>query len=411
MAYVEIDRNYQVRAAVVFPNVLADSVSVTPETRLEEAVGLARAINLDVAYREIVRLREIKPSAYFSRGFVDRVKPLFETEEIELMIVDASLTPIQQRNLEKALKIKVIDRTALILEIFGERAKTKEGRLQVELAHLTYQRSRLVRSWTHLERQRGGAGFLGGPGETQIELDRRIIDDKIVRIRKELEKVKKTRELQRSARKRIPYPVVALVGYTNAGKSTLFNCLSSAGVFAENLLFATLDPTMRRIRLPGGREVILSDTVGFISDLPHELIMSFRATLEEVLEADVIVHVRDIANENSLAQKKDVLNVLKSLGLKNIENESGYIEVLNKIDLLDEARRRYLEENAARNANVVPLSAVSGEGTERFLRLVEDKLSAGFRMVEVTTDAADGKLISWIYKIPTSFPPRPKANR
>lgn len=411
MAYVEIDRNYQVRAAVVFPNVLADSVSVTPETRLEEAVGLARAINLDVAYREIVRLREIKPSAYFSRGFVERVKPLFETEEIELMIVDASLTPIQQRNLEKALKIKVIDRTALILEIFGERAKTKEGRLQVELAHLTYQRSRLVRSWTHLERQRGGAGFLGGPGETQIELDRRIIDDKIVRIRKELEKVKKTRELQRSARKRIPYPVVALVGYTNAGKSTLFNCLSSAGVFAENLLFATLDPTMRRIRLPGGREVILSDTVGFISDLPHELIMSFRATLEEVLEADVIVHVRDIANENSLAQKKDVLNVLKSLGLKNIENESGYIEVLNKIDLLDEARRRYLEENAARNANVVPLSAVSGEGTERFLRLVEDKLSAGFRMVEVTTDAADGKLISWIYKIPTSFPPRPKANR
>ncbi len=398
MAYVEIDRNYQVRAAVVFPNVLADSVSVTPEIRLEEAVGLARAINLDVAYREIVKLREIKPSAYFSRGFVDRVKPLFETEEIELMIVDASLTPIQQRNLEKALKIKVIDRTALILEIFGERAKTKEGRLQVELAHLTYQRSRLVRSWTHLERQRGGAGFLGGPGETQIELDRRIIDDKIVRIRKELEKVKKTRELQRSARKRIPYPVVALVGYTNAGKSTLFNCLSSAGVFAENLLFATLDPTMRRIRLPGGREVILSDTVGFISDLPHELIMSFRATLEEVLEADVIVHVRDIANENSLAQKKDVLNVLKSLGLKNIENESSYIEVLNKIDLLDEAGRRYLEENAARNANVVPLSAVSGEGTERFLQLVEDKLSASFRMVEVTTDAADGKLISWIYK-------------
>lgn len=398
MAYIEIDRNNPVRAAVVFPNVLSDSVSVTPETRLEEAVGLARAISLDIVYKEIVKLREIKPSAYFSRGFIDRVKPLFEAENIGLMIVDAALTPIQQRNLEKALKIKVIDRTALILEIFGERAKTKEGKLQVELAHLTYQRSRLVRSWTHLERQRGGAGFLGGPGETQIELDRRIIDDKIVRIKKELEKVKKTRELQRSARKRIPYPVIALVGYTNAGKSTLFNYLCSAGVFAENLLFATLDPTMRRIRLPGGREVILSDTVGFISDLPHELIMSFRATLEEVLEADIIVHVRDIANENTLAQKKDVLNVLKSLGLKNIENENNYIEVLNKIDLLDDAGRQYLDETAARRSNIVPLSSVTGEGTDRFLKLAEEKLSAGFDTVEVKINAADGKLISWIYK-------------
>ena len=398
MAYIEIADNSQVRTAVVFPNLLTDSVSVTPETRLEEAVGLARAISLDIVWKEAVRLREIKPSTYFSRGFMERVKPIFEEHEIELMIVDASLTPIQQRNLEKSFKIKVIDRTALILEIFGERAKTKEGKLQVELAHLTYQRSRLVRSWTHLERQRGGAGFLGGPGETQIELDRRIIDDKIVRIKKELEKVKKTRELQRSARKRVPYPVVALVGYTNAGKSTLFNYLSSADVFAENLLFATLDPTMRRIKLPGGREIILSDTVGFISDLPHELIMSFRATLEEVLEADIIVHVRDVANENTLAQKKDVLNVLKSLGLKNIEYENNYIEVLNKIDLLDESRCCFLNEIATRNQNIVPLSAINGKGTENFLKMVEEKLSVNFKLVEVTINAADGKLISWIYK-------------
>ena len=387
-----------VKTGIVYPETPGEKASLNPEQRLEETVRLAAAINLEVAFAEIVRLRQIRPDAYFGKGVIGRFREAAAAGGVELLIVDAALTPIQQRNLEKALDLKVIDRTALILEIFGERAQTREGSLQVELAHLTYQRSRLVRSWTHLERQRGGAGFLGGPGETQIELDRRIIDEKITKIKKALEKIRQTRGLQRTARKRVPYPVVALVGYTNTGKSTLFNRLTRAGVFAENLLFATLDPTMRRIRLPGGREVILSDTVGFISDLPHELIMSFRATLEEVLEADVIVHVRDIANENSLAQKKDVLNVLKSLGLKNIENESGYIEVLNKIDLLDEARRRYLEENAARNANVVPLSAVSGEGTERFLRLVEDKLSAGFRMVEVTTDAADGKLISWIYK-------------
>lgn len=398
MAYIEINQNQQVRAAVVLPSVSSKPTFSDAETKLDEAIGLARAINLDIAYTEVVRLREIKPAAYFSKGFIDRVKPIFEAEQIELLVVDSSLTPIQQRNLEKALKIKVIDRTALILEIFGERAKTKEGKLQVELAHLTYQRSRLVRSWTHLERQRGGAGFLGGPGETQIELDRRIIDDKIVRIKKELEKVKKTRELQRSARKKIPYPVVALVGYTNAGKSTLFNYLASAGVFAENLLFATLDPTMRRINLQSGKEIILSDTVGFISDLPHELIMSFRATLEEVLEADVIVHVRDMSNPNNILQKKDVLRVLHNLGLKNIENDNNYIEVLNKTDLLPEEDKNYLNEISSRSNNTVAASAITGEGTPQLLSLIDEKLSANFQDIEVNVNAADGKLIAWLYK-------------
>ena len=398
MAYIEINQNQQTHTAVVLPSVISKPTFSDAESKLAEAIGLARAINLDVSYTEIVRLREVKPATYFSKGFFDRVKPIFETKQIDLLVVDASLTPIQQRNLEKALKIKVIDRTALILEIFGERAQTKEGKLQVELAHLTYQRSRLVRSWTHLERQRGGAGFLGGPGETQIELDRRIIDDKIVRIKKELEKVKKTRELQRSARKKIPYPVVALVGYTNAGKSTLFNFLSSAGVFAENLLFATLDPTMRRINLPSGKEIILSDTVGFISDLPHELIMSFRATLEEVLEADVVVHVRDMSNPDNSLQKKDVLNVLHNLGLKNIENDHNYIEVLNKTDLLSDEDKGYLRETTARSENSVAASAITGEGTQILLQLIDKKLSAKFQNIETTINAADGKLIAWIYK-------------
>lgn len=387
-----------VKTAVIFPLVSGKEISLAPDSRLEEAVRLAEAINLNVICSEIVKVREIKPAIFFGNGFLENLQNKIAEQEIELVVIDTSLTPIQQRNLEKKLKVKVIDRTALILEIFGERANTKEGNLQVELAHLTYQRSRLVRSWTHLERQRGGAGFLGGPGETQIELDRRIIDDKIVRIKKDLEKVKKTRELQRGARKRIPYPVVALVGYTNAGKSSLFNRLSKAQVFAEDLLFATLDPTMRKLRLPSGREIILSDTVGFISDLPHELVMSFRATLEEVLAADIVVHVRDLANPDNKQQKQDVLNVLKNLGLEHIETQNNYLEVWNKIDILSEADKKYVEENAKRSSYIIPASALSGEGCEAFLKAIDDKLSENHKIIEVKIPASDGKQIAWLYK-------------
>mgnify|MGYP002553271202 CR=1 FL=1 len=375
---------------------------ITPEQNeqkvkeyLDELAFLADTAGVEAVKRFYQKLDYPNSVTFVGSGKLQEIKEYVVENEIGLVIFDDELSAKQLRNIEKELQVKILDRTNLILDIFARRAQTAHAKTQVELAQYKYMLPRLTRLWTHLERQRGGVG-MRGPGETQLETDKRIILDKISKLKRDLVEIDKQKSVQRKNRGKMVR--VALVGYTNAGKSTLFNCLSSAGVFAENLLFATLDPTMRRIRLPGGREVILSDTVGFISDLPHELIMSFRATLEEVLEADVIVHVRDIANENSLAQKKDVLNVLKSLGLKNIENESGYIEVLNKIDLLDEAGRRYLEENAARNANVVPLSAVSGEGTERFLRLVEDKLSANFRMVEVTTDAADGKLISWIYK-------------
>ena len=312
-----------------------------------------------------------------------------------MIIFDTYLTPVQQRNLEKKLELKVIDRTALILEIFGERAQTKEGKLQVELAHLSYQRSRLVRSWTHLERQRGGAGFLGGPGETQIELDRRIIDDKILRIKKSLEKVKLTRKIQRSARKRVPYPIVAFVGYTNAGKSTLFNLLSGSNVFAEDLLFATLDPSMRKVKLPSGKEVIISDTVGFISDLPHELIMAFRATLEEVLEADLIVHVRDIASDTTKEQRKDVLKVLESLGIGDCERSNKYIEVLNKIDLLPKEKRLKLQNK--KNTKLIAISALTGEGKGRLLDNIDKILAADYQDVMIKIPIEDGKNIAWVY--------------
>lgn len=394
----EFSQNISVKACVISPVVIGQKQSLSAEKRLEEAIGLALAVNLDVVYSQSVRMREIKPAVYFSKGFLESLRSNIDENGIELMVVDTRITPIQQRNLEKELNIKVIDRTALILEIFGERAQTREGVLQVELAHLTYQRSRLVRSWTHLERQRGGAGFLGGPGETQIELDRRIIDDKIIKIKKELEKVKKTRDIQRGARRKVPYPTAALVGYTNAGKSTLFNYLSDSNVTAENMLFATLDPTMRKINLPHGTEIILSDTVGFISDLPHELVMAFRATLEEVLNADIILHVRDISNPDTSAQRDDVLNVLDSLGMKEIRYNEKYVEVLNKADLLDEEGFNHWRNKTIGNKQSVLISAVNGEGCEQLLTLIEDKLTSEFIKCRVEVSGTDGKTAAWLYE-------------
>ena len=383
---------------MICPEVFGEPNSLSPESRLAEAEGLALAIRLNVVYKESLKLKEIKPAAYFSKGFLERFKPLIAENNIELLIVDTRLSPIQQRNLERELKLKVIDRTALILEIFGERAQTKEGAMQVELAHLTYQRSRLVRSWTHLERQRGGAGFLGGPGETQIELDRRVIDDKIVRIKKDLEKVRQTRGIQRSARRKVPYPVVALVGYTNAGKSTLFNYLADSRVMAADMLFATLDPTMRKISLSGGREVILSDTVGFISDLPHELVMAFRATLEEVLNADIILHIRDVSNPDNQEQCADVLAVLAHLGLKEIKTADNYIEVFNKADLLPSEDLPRWQAKTANSANLVLTSAISGEGCDKLLELIRQKLAQGQKKCQIEIPVTDGKLQAWIYQ-------------
>jgi len=368
-----------------------------PAARLAETVALAGAIFLDVVHAEVVTVKRPRPNTLIGGGAVERIGDTVRAAGCGLVIVDTRLSPVQQRNLEKAWDAKVIDRTALILEIFGERARTREGALQVELAHLTYQRSRLVRSWTHLERQRGGLGFVGGPGETQIELDRRLIDERITKIKRELATVTRTRGLHRRARRRVPYSVIALVGYTNAGKSTLFNHLTAASVMAEDMLFATLDPTMRRLALPSGRDAMLSDTVGFISDLPTDLVAAFRATLEEVIEADLIVHVRDISHPDTEAQKDDVERVLNDLGLGQ-RLESDMIEVFNKIDLLGESGRKAVIERAqASNRPTVAASALTGDGCDDLLRLIDQVVARGGAVIEVAIEPWDGATLAWLY--------------
>lgn len=373
------------------------SVRRSPAARLDEAVGLARAIDLEVAEAGLAPLSAIAPATYIGKGKVEEFAGLVKSLDAGLVVMDCALSPVQQRNLEKAWGAKVLDRTGLILEIFGRRARTREGALQVELAHLTYQRSRLVRSWTHLERQRGGFGFLGGPGETQIETDRRIIAERIARIKQELEGVKRTRHLHRESRKRVPYPIVALVGYTNAGKSTLFNRMTAASVVSADMLFATLDPTMRAVDLRHGERIVLSDTVGFISDLPTTLIAAFRATLEEVIEADLILHVRDVSHGDTQAQSLDVAKVLAELGIA--DEDPRLLEVWNKIDRLSPEEREQTV-NLADRAERRPIltSAVTGEGLDRLKALIEDRLAASRAVYRVTLDGADGAGMSWLYR-------------
>jgi GTP-binding protein HflX len=372
----------------------------SPAAKLEEAVGLARAIDLAVIESGIVPVGDVRPATFIGKGKVEEIAALVKANEAGIVVMDCALSPVQQRNLEKAWNAKVLDRTGLILEIFGRRAHTREGALQVEHAHLTYQKSRLVRSWTHLERQRGGFGFLGGPGESQLETDRRLIEERIARIEHDLEKVKRTRKLHRDSRKRVPYPIVALVGYTNAGKSTLFNRVTQARVLSADMLFATLDPTLRAVDLPHGARIIISDTVGFISDLPTTLVAAFRATLEEVISADTILHVRDVSHEDTEAQSHDVADVLRQLGIEPGQG-APLIEVWNKIDRLDDARRaqlRNLVERQPEGERPVLVSAITGEGVEALTAAVEQRLSANRLVIELVLDAADGAGQSWLYR-------------
>ncbi|MBM7047736.1 MULTISPECIES: GTPase HflX [Rhizobium] len=375
----------------------AISISRPPESRLEEAKGLALAIDLEVVNGSIVPINDPRPATLLGTGKIEEILALLDEFNAGLVIVDHPLTPVQQRNLERAWNAKVIDRTGLILEIFGRRASTKEGTLQVELAHLNYQKGRLVRSWTHLERQRGGAGFMGGPGETQIEADRRQLQERIIRLERELEQVVRTRQLHRAKRRKVPHPIVALVGYTNAGKSTLFNRITGAGVLAEDMLFATLDPTLRRMKLPHGRTVILSDTVGFISDLPTHLVAAFRATLEEVLEADLILHVRDLSDDDNQVQSADVMRILGDLGIGEAEGAERILEVWNKIDRLEPEAHDAILQKASTAENVIAVSAKNGEGVDRLMDEISRRLSGVLTETTITLPVEKLALLPWLY--------------